>query len=153
MSRWSVGIHDKDIGRSSNLSTSARPSDLQVDVELKMKWTGKRSISSTNGLAPLWKNNLKSQYQSSLNPADQNLHIWSLAKCQRRQEQITVLVRLKNLQANMPKQKQNKAVVTQLPNESKKKQFSFYSRKSYSESVSLLQKPIACRKASYRERI
>jgi len=142
MRRRAFEVQDRNVGWSYNSSASPRRLDLQVDVELKMKWTRERSISTINRQTPLWINSRKPRCKSSPNAPVQNLHMWTPEKFERLQERIRVRDKLKDLLTNPSKQKPSKAVVSQLPSESDKKLFSFYSSKSYSDSVSLLPKRI-----------
>jgi len=142
MRRRAFEVQDRNVGWSYNSSDSPRRLDLQVDVELKMKWTRERSKSTSNSQTPLWINSRKPRYKSIPKAPVQNLHMWTPEKFERLQERIRVRDKLKDLLTNPSKQKPSKAVVSQLPSEYDKKLFSFYSRKSYSDSVSLLPKRI-----------
>jgi len=134
MRRRAFEVQDRNVGWSYNSSASPRRLDLQVDVELKMKWTRERSKSTTNSQTPLWLNIRKPRCKSSPKAPVQNLHMWTSEKFERLQERIRLRDKLKDLLTNPSKQKPCKAVVSQLPSEFDKKLFSFYSRKSYSDS-------------------
>jgi len=110
-SRRSFGCQERNVDWSYNPSALSRRSDLEVDVELKMKWVQKRSKSSTNGRTPLWINKWNSEYQRSPNAAVQNLQMWTPEKFERLQERICLREKMKDLFANPSKQKPNKEKV------------------------------------------
>jgi len=96
----SFSLQEQNVSQKYNSSASSTQSDVQTDVELKMKWTRKKPSPLTNGQLPISINNGKSWRPPTHKPDMDNLYKWTPDKLQRLQERIRVREKLKGLSAN-----------------------------------------------------
>jgi len=93
----SFSLQERNVSQKYNQSTLPTRTDLQIDIELKMKWTQKKSSSLTDSTLPISISNGKSWRPPTLKPNMEKLNAWTLEKFQRLQERISEREKMKGL--------------------------------------------------------
>jgi len=134
-SRNFIGLQDRKIGQSHYANAQLPQISLQTDLELKMRWTTKKSNSLTNALSPIRINRQKYWYVPAPKSNRPNLFKWTPEKFKRLQERICAREKLKGLLGIPTEEEPNGRKADQFPEGSEKQLLSFLSEERCAETA------------------
>jgi len=135
-------LQERNVSQKYNPRALPTRTDSKTDIELKMKWTRKKSSSLTNSTLPISISNGKYWRPPTLNPNMENLNAWTPEKLLRLQERIREREKMKGflVQSSKDRLYEGKSRHRPLGNE---KQFRRLLEQSSSETNLLKEKPFA----------